>query len=154
MVRWIDGLYGGLIAGMVSAIFYFIAGLTGRGAFGDYFVRSTAAIFGPRAESIGIVAVLFGLFVHLVAAAAFGLVYAAIAARFKPMWKAPSSVVCGICYGLFMYFVAEDVLVPIFRVVSYTPAWEALVGSVLFTGVVLAEYITISFRRNLAAGMA
>ncbi len=118
MVHWSDGLYGGLIAGLVSALFFMLVGVT--------------VDHGP-------------------AGAVFGIVYALIAARFKPMWSAPTSVLCGFTYGLVMYFIAEDVTVPILHVISFTPAWEALVGNVLFHGLVLSEYITISHRRNVAA---
>jgi hypothetical protein len=91
------------------------------------------------------------LFLHFLAAALFGILYATIAARFKPMWSAPTSVLCGITYGLFMCYVAEDVTVPILHVISYTPAWEALVGNVVFHGLILSEYITIAHRRQIAA---
>jgi uncharacterized membrane protein YagU involved in acid resistance len=152
MVRWSDGLYGGLIAGLVSALFFLIAGSTvAHGPFGDYFSMYAAAIFGERAEHLGVILLLFGLFVHFFMAALFGILYAALAARFKPMWSAPTSVLCGVTYGLFMYFVAEDMAVPILHVVSYTPAWEALVGNVFFHGLVLSEYITIAHRKAVAA---
>jgi hypothetical protein len=42
------------------------------------------------------------------------------------------------------------VAVPVMRVISYTPAWESIVGNVLFHGVVVSEYITIAHRRHLA----
>jgi uncharacterized membrane protein YagU involved in acid resistance len=153
MVRWSDGLYGGLIAGVVSALFFLFAGVAiiHEPVFGDYFVQYSVAVFGSRIENIPIVGLLFGLILHFLAAGIFGIFYASLASRFKPMWSAPTSVLCGICYGLFMYFMAEDVAVPIMRVVSYTPAWEALVGNVLFHGIILSEYITIAHRRNLAS---
>jgi uncharacterized membrane protein YagU involved in acid resistance len=152
MVRWSDGLYGGLIAGLVSALFFMLAGVSfDHGQPGAYFSQYAIGIFGDRAEHLGIVTLLFGLFLHFLAAAVFGIVYALIAERFKPMWAAPTSVLCGITYGLVMYFVAEDVTVPVLHVISYTPAWEALVGNVIFHGMVLSEYITIAHRRNVAA---
>jgi uncharacterized membrane protein YagU involved in acid resistance len=116
-----------------------------------YFSQYAIGIFGEGAERLGLITLLFGLFLHFLAAAVFGIVYAVLAARFKPMWSAPTSVLSGIVYGLVMYFVAEDVTVPVLHVISYTPAWEALVGNVLFHGLVLSEYITISHRRNVAA---
>ena len=152
MVRWSDGLYGGLIAGLVSALFFLLAGVTiDHAQFGDYFIRYAVAIFGDRAEHFSAIALLFGLFMHFLAAAVFGIFYAMIAARFKPMWSAPTSVLCGITYGLFMYYVVEDVTVPVLHVVSFTPAWEALVGNVLFHGLILSEYVTIAHRRHIAA---
>jgi hypothetical protein len=152
MVRWTDGLFGGLIGGLVSAVFFLLAGATivHDPVFGQYFVQFSVGIFGSRIESTPLIALLFGLFLHFLAAAFFGIFYASIAARFKPMWSAPTSVLCGICYGFFMYYAAEDVVVPVLRIVSYTPAWEALIGNVLFHGLVLSEYITIAHRRNLA----
>jgi uncharacterized membrane protein YagU involved in acid resistance len=152
MVRWSDGLYGGLIAGLVSALFFLVAGTAiDHGPPGDYFARYAIAVFGERSEHLGVVLMLFGLFLHFLASAVFGMLYAAIAERFKPMWSAPTSVLCGICYGFFMYYVAEDVTVPVLHVISYTPAWEALVGSVVFHGMILSEYITIAHRRAVAA---
>jgi hypothetical protein len=152
MVRWSDGLVGGLIAGLVSALFFIIAGATiDHTGFGDYFVRFAVGVFGDRAEHLGAVTLLFGLFLHFLAAAVTGIVYAWIAARFKPMWQAPTSVLCGFLYGLVLFYIAEDITVPVLHVISYTPAWEALVGNVFFHGLVLSEYITIAHRRHIAA---
>lgn len=152
MVRWSDGLYGGLIAGLVSALFFLFVGLTilHEPVIGDYFVRFAIGIFGPRIAALPIIALLFGLFLHFLSAAVFGIFYASMAARFKPSWTAPTSVLCGITYGLFMYFITEDVAVPMLRVISTTPLWIALLGNVFFHGVVISEYITIAHRRHLA----
>jgi hypothetical protein len=152
MVRWSDGLYGGTIAGLVSALFFLFCGvaIVHEPVLGDYFVRFAVGVFGPRIESLPIVALLFGLFLHFFSAAIFGIFYASFASRFKPSWTAPTSVLCGISYGLVLYFVTEDVTVPIMHVVSYTPLWEALLGNVFFHGVVISEYITIAHRRHLA----
>jgi len=137
MIRWTDGLYGGLIAGVVSAMFFLLVGMgvIHEPVLGRYFVDFAVAIFGSRIENLP---------------AIFGIFYATLAARFKPAWSAPTSVLCGITYGFFMFFVAEDVMVPLLRVVSYTPAWEGLVGNVVFHGIIVSEYITIAHRRNLA----
>jgi hypothetical protein len=154
MVRWSDGLIGGLIAGVISALFFIIVGqqIDHDPILGDYFVRFANAVFGSRVSGLESVALLFGLFLYFIAAAIFGILYAAVAAGFRPMWKAPTSVLCGITYGLVMYFVVEDLLVPILGVRSYQPLWEGLVGNVFFHGIVISEYITIAFRRNVAAG--
>jgi uncharacterized membrane protein YagU involved in acid resistance len=95
---------------------------------------------------------LVGLVIYFIAAAIFGILYGLVAANFKPMWKAPTSAMCGLTYGFVMYFVLEDVLVPVLGVESYLPLWEGLVGNVLFHGIVISEYITIAFRRNVGAG--
>jgi hypothetical protein len=152
MVRWSDGLYGGLIAGLVSALFFLFCGavIIHEPNLGDYFVRFAVGVFGSRIEGLPLIGLLFGLFLHFFLAACFGIFYASIAARFKPAWTAPTSVLCGLVSGLFMFFVTEDVAVPMLRVISYTPAWEGLVGNILFHGVVISEYITIAHRRHLA----
>jgi hypothetical protein len=152
MVRWSDGLYGGIIAGLVSALFFLFVGvaIVHEPVLGDYFVQFAIGVFGAKVEAVPIVGLLFGLFLHFFSAAIFGIFYAAMAARFKPSWTAPTSVLCGIAYGLFMFFITEDVAVPIMRVASTTPLWEALLGNVFFHGVVISEYITIAHRRHLA----
>jgi hypothetical protein len=152
MVRWSDGLYGGIIAGLVSALFFLFVGvaIVHEPVLGDYFVQFAIGVFGDKVEAVPIVGLLFGLFLHFFSAAIFGIFYAAMAARFKPSWTAPTSVLCGIAYGLFMFFITEDVAVPIMRVASTTPLWEALLGNVFFHGVVISEYITIAHRRHLA----
>jgi len=152
MVRWSDGLYGGVIAGLVSALFFLFVGvaIVHEAVLGDYVVQFAVGVFGSRIESVPLVGLLFGLFLHFFSAAIFGIFYAGMAARFKPSWTAPTSVLCGICYGLFMFFITEDVAVPIMRVVSTTPLWETIVGNVFFHGVVVSEYITIAHRRHLA----
>lgn len=153
MVRWSDGLYGGLIAGVVSALFFIIVGqqVDHDAVFGDYFVRFADAVFGSRAEGLGMMALIFGIVLYFIAAAIFGILYALVANSFRPTWKAPTSILCGITYGFVMYFVVEDVLVPVLGVTSYQPLWEGLVGNVFFHGIVISEFITIAIRRNVGA---
>ena len=123
MVRWSDGLYGGFIAGLISALFFLFCGMVivHEPVLGDYFVRFAVGVFGSRIEGLPIVGLLFGLFLHFFAAAIFGIFYASMASRFKPSWTAPTSVLCGIAYGFFMFFIAEDVSVPVLHVISYDP---------------------------------
>ena len=153
MVRWSDGLYGGLIAGLVSAVFFLLVGsvVDHNPVLGQYFVEYAVGVFGARIESLPILALCFGLFLHFLSAMIFGIIYANFASRFKPAWSAPTSVLCGIVYGLLMLYIAEYVAVPMMRVVSTTAFWEALVGNVIFHGLILSEYITIAHRRNIAA---
>lgn len=144
---------GGLIAGVISSILFIVAGQLAdhEVVLGDYFVRFASAIFGDRIVGIPILALGVGIFLYFVAAAVFGILYGVVAANFKPMWNAPTSVLCGMSYGFVLYFVVEDVMVPITGVVSYQPLWEGLVGNVFFHGIVISEYITVAYRRNLAS---
>ena len=54
MVRWSDGLYGGLIAGLVSALFFLFCGVAilHEPVLGDYFVRFSVGVFGSRIEAL------------------------------------------------------------------------------------------------------
>jgi hypothetical protein len=154
MVRWSDGLYGGLIAGVVSALFFIIVGqqVDHEQVMGDYFVRFALAVFGNHLDKLGAMALLFGIVLYFIAAAIFGILYAMFANTFQPAWNFPTSSLCGMTYGFVMYFVVEDVLVAVLGVTSYQPLWEGLVGNVLFHGIVISEYITIAVRRNARAG--
>jgi uncharacterized protein (DUF2062 family) len=58
----------------------------------------------------------------------------------------------GLAYGLLVWFVLNDVLVPVLGAVNVQPLWEGLVGTVLFYGVVLSELTTLAHRRE--AGVA
>ena len=68
------------------------------------------------------------------------------------MWRAPASVLWGLAYGLFVWWILNDVVVPVTGVVNVQPLWEGLVGTVLFYGVVLSELTTLAHRRE--AGVA
>lgn len=156
MVRWSDGFFGGLIAGCLSALYFVIVGtlIVHDTSFTDFFAKIAGAIpmLNGKAGNLGAVSVLLGIAVHFLIAAIFGIVYAIIAARVKASWTAPTSVLCGITYGLLVYFMVYDVFVPVLWVSNSMPTWESILGTVLFFGLVLSEYITIAHRRHLAAG--
>lgn len=150
MVRWSDGLYGGLIAGLISVLFFLVAGaLSVHQSFGDFFTMIAVAILGDRIKNAGFVAVLFGIAVHFITAGLFGMLYAFLAERIALMWKAPTSVLSGITYGIIVWFTMNDVIVPIFNIPNIQPLWVGLVGNIMFFGLVLSEYITIARRRNV-----
>jgi hypothetical protein len=95
---------------------------------------------------------VLGLVLYLLTAAAFGIAYATHARRLPSMWRAPTSVLWGLAYGLLVWWILNDVLVPVTGVVNVQPLWEGLVGTVLFYGVVLSELTTLAHRRE--AGVA
>ncbi|MDP9104875.1 MAG: hypothetical protein M3N49_02980 [Candidatus Eremiobacteraeota bacterium] len=154
MVRWIDGFYGGLIAGGTSALFYAVVAVAWLHdvTFGVLFAQVAQALppFRGAAESTPLVAL--GVVLYLVVAAAFGIAYASLACRLPSMWRAPTSVMWGLAYGLFVWWVLNDVLVPLTGVANVQPLWEGLVGTVFFYGVVLSELTTLAHRRE--AGVA
>jgi hypothetical protein len=62
------------------------------------------------------------------------------------MWHAPTSVIFGLFYGLIVWFVISDVLVPVFQIPTTQPLWVGLVANTIFYGFVISEFITIAQR--------
>jgi len=153
MVRWIDGFYGGLIAGVTSASFYMIvtAAWLHDTTPGGFFAQVAQALppFHGAPSSAPLVGL--GVALYFAAAAGFGIVYATLARRLPSMWQAPTSVMWGLCYGLVVWWVLNDVLVPATGAVVDRPLWEGLVGTVVFYGVVLSELTTVARRRRAGA---
>ncbi len=154
MVRWIDGFYGGLVAGGTSALFYAVVAVAWLHdiTLGAFFAQVAQALppFHGAPESLPLV--VLGLVLYLLLAAAFGIAYATLARRLPSMWRAPTSVLWGLAYGLLVWWILNDVLVPIMGIANIQPLWEGLVGTVLFYGVVLSELTTLAHRRE--AGVA
>src|ERR1700738_4780729 len=91
MVRWIDGFYGGLIAGVTSALFYAVVAVawlhdTTLGGFFAQPAQALAPFHGAPASGplVGL-----GVVLYLLLAAAFGIVYALLARRLPSMWRGP-----------------------------------------------------------------
>jgi hypothetical protein len=153
MIRWIDGFYGGLIAGVTSALFYLIVTAawlhdTTPGGFFAQIAQALPPFHGapPLAPLVAL-----GIVLYFLVAAAFGIVYATLARRLPSMWRAPTSVVWGLCYGLLVWWILNDVVVPVTGAVVDRPLWEGLVGTVVFYGVVLSELTTVAHRRGAGA---
>lgn len=149
MVRWIDGFYGGLVAGAVSAAFDALVG--------GVWLHDTAPseLFGQVAQALppfhgaapSWALAGLGVVMWLLLGVAFGIVYALLARRVGSMWRAPGSVVWGLCYGLLVWWVINDVAVPVTGVPDTQPLVTGLVGTVVFYGVVLSEATTLAVRR-------
>ncbi|MFN2460559.1 MAG: hypothetical protein ABR591_07725 [Candidatus Velthaea sp.] len=153
MVRWNDGLVGGLAAGCVVALFYAIvsvAWLHETTLAGFFAGIASGVIHGDAHLEKNPWAVLCGTGLHFLAAAIFGMAYALPAAHLAFMRRAPYSVVCGLAYGLAVWFVLNDVLVPLLGVASSQPLWEGLLANMVFYGLVLSEYMTVAHRRSAA----
>ena len=150
MVRWIDGLTGGLIAGLSSALFSALVAVAWLHdvTLTDYFAHIAQALapFHGAPATPSLVALGVGLYFAL--AAAFGIIYALLARRLRSMWRAPASVVWGLCYGTLVWWFLNDVLVPLTGAVEVQPLWEGLVATVLFYGVVLSELTTMAHRHQ------
>ncbi len=153
MVRWIDGFYGGLIAGVTSASFYLIVtaawlhDTTPAGFFAQ--IAQALPPFHGAPPLAPVVAL--GVVLYFLVAAAFGIVYATLARRLTSMWRAPTSVMWGVCYGLLVWWILNDVIVPVTGAMVDHPLWETLVGTVAFYGIVLSELMTVAHRRGAGA---
>ncbi len=153
MVRWIDGFYGGLIAGVASALFYAVVAVAWLHdtTLSGFFAQIAQALPPFHAAPPSVPLVGLGVVLFFVVAAGFGIVYALLARRLPSMWQAPTSVVWGVCYGLFVWWLLNDVFVPLTGAVDVLPLWEGLLGTVLFYGVVLSELTTLAHRRETSA---
>ena len=149
MVRWIDGLYGGLIAGVTSALFYTVvaAAWLHDTTPPGFFARIAHGLPGFHGAGESLVLAALGALAYAVLAAGFGILYASLARRLPSMWQAPTSVLWGLFYGLLVWWAINDVLVPVSGAVVDLPLWEGLVGTVIFYGVVLSELTTLAHRR-------
>jgi len=153
MVRWVDGFYGGLAAAATSAAFYAVASAawirddSGVRAFAQI-ARAVPGFSHAPAEAPE---AALGVVLYLLAGAALGALYGLAAGRLRAMWQAPASVVWGAAYGLLVWWLGADVLVPVLALADFRPLWEGVAASVVFYGIVLSEVTAIAGRRAAAA---
>ena len=152
-VRWFDGLYGGLLAGAIVAVFYGIVSVAVLHDFtiAGFFANVASSVLGSRAAPDNALAVALGVGMHFLISALFGLSYGMLSLKFHSMWHAPYSVIWGCTYGFVVWFVIANVVVPAFGIVNIMPLWEALVANIVFFGFILSEYMTVIRSRNAAA---
>jgi uncharacterized membrane protein YagU involved in acid resistance len=150
MVRWSEGLLGGLIAGVTSAGFFAVvaAAWPHETTVGEFFAQNAQALPPLRHLPVGPVTVMLGVVLHLALAIAFGITYASLAGRMRSMQKAPTSVLWGLSYGLVVWVVLNDVVVPLVDADVVQPLWEGLLGTMVFYGAVLSEFTTVAIRRE------
>jgi len=148
MVRWSDGLYGGLLAGTVVVVFYWLVDmlLLKDSTLPGFFAEIASGFLKAGATPENLWVVLFGVCLHYVLSALFGIVYATIARYVRAMWHAPTSVIFGLTYGLIVWFLINDVFVPVFGIVATQPLWLGLVANTIFYGFVISEFITVAQR--------
>ncbi len=153
MIRWIDGFYGGLAAGTVSAGFYALAAAAWLhdDSAAVTFTHFAHALPRLGAAPVGWPAAGAGAVLYLLIAGALGIVYALIARNVPSAWRAPTSVLWGVAYGTFVWWLMSDVAVPVFGVVDMRPLWEGVTATVVFYGVVLSEVTTMARRRAAGA---
>jgi hypothetical protein len=153
MLRWYDGLFAGSIAGVTSAVFYAVVAVAWlhETTLAGFFAQVAQALPMFHRAPVALPVIVLGVVLYLLLAAAFGMAYAALARTMPSMWRAPTSVLWGIGYGLLVWWVLNDVLVPLSGAVNIQPIWEGMIGTILFYGVVLSELTTLAHRRGLEA---
>ncbi|MGD0052358.1 MAG: hypothetical protein ABSD03_11165 [Vulcanimicrobiaceae bacterium] len=149
MVRWIDGLIGGFVAGLTSMAFFTLVGVAWlhETTCGEFFAQTTRLVPALRDAAPSVPLTLLGAALYLALAVLLGLIYAGFAARTPSMHQLPASLVWGVVYGLAVWLLVNDVLVPATGVVSLQPLWEGLVGSIVAYGIVLSEVTAMAARR-------
>ncbi|HZO93071.1 MAG TPA: hypothetical protein VFB22_04830 [Candidatus Baltobacteraceae bacterium] len=149
MVRWVDGLVGGAVAGVTSAAFYAaVIGWLHETTLESFFAQLAQALPPLRHAPAGPGLVVLGVGLHFAVAIGFALIYTALARRLRSMWRAPTSVLWGLSYGLFVWWALNDVAVPETGMLNVQPLWEGLVGTVVCYGLVLSELTTLAYRRR------
>lgn len=150
MLRWSYGLYGGLIAGVTSALFYAVVAVAWlhETTLGTFFAQIPRALPPLRGAPEAFPVAALGAVLYFLVAAAFGMVYGLLALCFASMRRAPTSVLWGIGYGLVVWWALNDVVVPVTGAENVQPFWEGLLGTVVFYGIVLSEATATIARRD------
>jgi len=155
-VSWVDGLYGGLFAGMIHAGFWIVvdALVLHDMTVSEVFTAIAAPILGSTSSALGMPAVILGVCLHFMTAITFGFIYAWFAARIRLMTIVPFSGLFGITYGLFVYYVMTFLVIPILHVNNVERWWAAIIGHTLCYGFSLSEFITTAHKKDVQAELA
>ena len=155
-VTWTDGLFGGLFAGTIHAVFWIVVEAVWLRdmSIAEVFQTISSALLGPKAFTLGWISVVLGIALHFLIAAAFGFIYVSFAKRLRFMTVVPYSGMCGVLYGLMVWFFMANVIIPLFHVENVERLWAAIVGHTLCYGFALSEFITLAHRRDVIAEAA
>ena len=150
MVRWIDGFLGGLIAGATSAAFNAIVSVAWLHdlTLGELFAGVAQALPPFHAAPGSPPLVALGVVLYLLVGGAFGVGYAALARRLPSTYLPPTSLAWGASYGLLVWWVLKDILVPLTGATDIQPLWEGLAGTIACYGIVLSELTALAHRRK------
>ncbi|MGD1065294.1 MAG: hypothetical protein ABR975_00570 [Vulcanimicrobiaceae bacterium] len=148
MVRWIDGLVGGLVAGVVTMVFFTVVAVAwlGETTINDFFAQPARLFPQLRGAAPSVALTLVGIVLYLGLSVLLGAVYGRLAGTRPSMRRLPTSLFWGTLYGIGVWLLVHDVFVPWTGVVDVEPLWEGLVGCVLF-GLVLSEMVAVAGRR-------
>lgn len=148
-MRWIDGLVGGLVAGVVSMVYFTVVAVAwlGEMSINEFFAQPARLIPQLRGTAPSVALTLVGVVLYLGLAVLLGLVYGRFSTTRPSTRRLPNSLFWGTFYGLATWLLVHDVFVPWTGVVDVEPLWEGLAGCVLF-GLVLSEMVAVAGRRS------
>ena len=150
-MRWSDGLYGGLIAGVVVSIFFVIVDALSREPLNAAYAVLASSILGTSARTMGMIATALGVALLFLGSALGGIAYAIASRRATIMVRTPYSTILGFVYGFLIWLLFVDVIVPMsgMQATIDRPLWISAVGIGIFYGSALCEYLA-----NVARGRA
>lgn len=151
-IRWSDGVYAGLVAAAVFGCYFMLVdSLIYRLPWSLAFTTLGSAVLGPKLSAGGGWPVLtLGIGLFLLIGAIAGIGYALLAIRFPGLAETPGSAIGGILYGLLLWVVYMDVLMPLswLNTTAVQPWVETVPGAALFFGFPLCEYLTVVKARS------
>lgn len=127
----VDGLLGGILAGLVMAIALLLLGLVSGESMLEILKR-----FDPSSTGTPLV----GALLHLAISGIYGIVYGILCWMFIRRWLASRSlwvnILAGGIYGLGLWLIAQVAVLPLSgSALSGFPAWQFFLAHLLFGGV-------------------
>jgi hypothetical protein len=128
----VDGLIGGILAGLGMGAWLLLVGLFSGFSPGELLMR-----FNPSATSTALVGGLF----HLATSAIYGLVYGMLVWMFLRRWlvnqPALLNISIGAVYGLVLWLLAQSVVIPASAsALGEFPAWQFGLAHLLYGALV------------------
>jgi len=144
-LNWTFGLVGGLVAAVVYTLFEtFVAGsFEHRASFSEIGAYYASSVAGAKADPQNGLFVALGYAIFVLVALFCGILYTMIALRIGSMVRTPTSLVWGLLYGLCIWLVLANLVVPVLGMTNTQPLWEALVGSTICFGYPISECVTL-----------
>ena len=142
-LRWSDGLYGGLVAGIVVSIFFSVVDVVTHEPIASVYVVLASAILGTAAHSVGTIAIILGVAMLFLSSAIGGIFYALLSRKIGMLVIWPYSTILGFVYGFLIWLFFIDVVVPMsgMQATIDRPLWISAVGIGFFYGSALCEYL-------------
>ncbi len=154
-----QGAIGGIIAGLVFAMFEMVMAALLNGAFFGPLRMIGAIVLGREALQPSyplLTAIVVGLVVHMMLSAIYGIVFALIVAAVPALASSPAALIAAASvYGLVLWLVNFYVVAPLADWVWFTqsnPVVQFIAHTVMF-GAVLGVYLERVWKRRHASAL-